>query len=351
MQWMIYGANGYSAQLIAKAAVDAGHAPVLAGRNRQAIQSFAAQLDLSCLIFDLSDISAVDHALQDIDIVLNCAGPFSQTASLMVAACLKNQCHYLDITGEIEVFEWVGKQHQQAQEKDVVLCPGVGFDVIPTDCLAAQLHAKLPDATELSLAFVTSSGMSPGTAKTTVESLKIGGMRRENGEIIVIPFARYVRQITVQRKERSIVSIPWGDISTAFASTRIPNITCYTGIPKNQIKWLKFCNKISWLLKTSWLQKGLKSWIAKSVSGPTLTERDTAPTFLWGEVKNQQGRCVTGEYQTGNGYSVTVYGALAAIDYLLANKAAGGFYTPSKLIGHGFAESLPESTPIIFQSS
>ena len=79
--------------------------------------------------------------------------------------------HYLDITGEIPVIEAAASRHDRAVKAGVCLIPAVGFDVVPSDCLAAMLARRLPDATELILAFTGVSRLSTGTAKTMLEGL------------------------------------------------------------------------------------------------------------------------------------------------------------------------------------
>ncbi|HEV7923072.1 MAG TPA: saccharopine dehydrogenase NADP-binding domain-containing protein, partial [Thermoanaerobaculia bacterium] len=142
--WMIYGANGYTGELIAREAARRGERPILAGRDRTAVEALAKELGLQWRAFPLD---APD--LRDIQLVLHCAGPFMYTSAPMVRACLDAGAHYLDITGEIVVFEAVMRKDGEAKQRGVTLLPGVGFDVVPTDCLAAQLAQRLPDADEL----------------------------------------------------------------------------------------------------------------------------------------------------------------------------------------------------------
>ncbi len=145
--WMIYGANGYTGRLIVSEARKRGMTPILAGRNRRAIEEIGAETGFECRVFDLDDKAVAQQALQGVAVVLHCAGPFSATSQLMIEACLVNACHYLDITGEISVFANAHRQSDEARRADIILMPGVGFDVVPTDCLAAKLVQKLPAAT------------------------------------------------------------------------------------------------------------------------------------------------------------------------------------------------------------
>lgn len=149
---LIYGTYGYTGELIARQAVAEGRSPVLSGRNASKVAALAQTLGLDARPFDL-DADTLAGQLTDIDVVLHCAGPFIDTAPAMVDACIATGTHYLDITGEIEVFEHIFARHATAREAGAVLCPGAGFDVVPTDCLAAALAEELPDATSLALGF------------------------------------------------------------------------------------------------------------------------------------------------------------------------------------------------------
>src|SRR3954467_15798150 len=158
MTWMIYGANGYTGELVAREAVRKGLSPILAGRNAEAVGRLARELGLQSRAFSLDDPQGTAAELQGVEAVLHCAGPFVHTSAPMVDACLATGAHYLDITGEIAVFESILARGEEARKATVALLPGVGFDVVPSDCLAARLAAALPDATDLVLAFDTAGG-------------------------------------------------------------------------------------------------------------------------------------------------------------------------------------------------
>ncbi|WP_234775726.1 saccharopine dehydrogenase family protein, partial [Paraburkholderia tropica] len=227
MHWMIYGANGYTGELIAREAARRGLKPVLAGRRRKSVEELARTLGLEARAFSLDDVAALTGQIKGYSLVLNCAGPFSATAAPMMEACLRAGAHYLDITGEIAVFEHAQSLNVRARDAGVVLCPGVGFDVIPTDCVAAALKTALPDATHLALGFDSRSGFSPGTARTSVEGLAQGGKVRRDGKIVTVPLAYKVRRIDFGDGEKDAMTIPWGDVSTAWHTTGIPDIEVF----------------------------------------------------------------------------------------------------------------------------
>lgn len=346
MQWMIYGANGYTGALIARQAVAMGEKPVLAGRNAGALAPLAEELGLTHRVFALHDSSELARQLADIDLVLHCAGPFSATSAPMIEACLGAGAHYLDISGEISVFEHAHAQHDRAAAAGVVLCPGVGFDVIPTDCVAARLAEAMPEATHLALGFDSRSGFSPGTAKTSVEGLAQGGAIRRDGRITPVPLAWRTRSIDFGDGEKLAMTIPWGDVATAYYSTGIPNIEVYIPGSPRLVKNARRANKLRWLLRLPPVQSLLKKRIEKTVRGPDEAARDRMPTHVWGEASDANGHHLVARVRTANGYSLTVSGSLAVVAQLRDHPAEGGAYTPSKLIGWQLVERLPGSTAI-----
>ena len=267
----------------------------------------------------------------------------------MMKACLDAGTHYLDITGEISVFEFAQTLQSQAKEAGVVLCSGVGFDVIPTDCIAATLKAALPDATHLSLGFDSRSGFSPGTAKTSVEGLAQGGKVRLNGKITTVPLAYKVRNIDFGDGEKLAMTIPWGDVSTAYYTTGIENIDVFIPGSPNMIKNAKRANWVRPLLGITWVQNLIKSRIERTVKGPNEEQRNQLPTYVWGKASNKLGQSKTARVQTANGYSLTVTGSLAIVEHLLHTKPEAGVYTPSKLMGSSFVSQLPGSSGITIE--
>lgn len=341
-QLLIYGAYGYTGELIARQAVADGLTPILSGRNSAKVGALAQALGLDARPFDLAR-DTISGQLSDIDVVLHCAGPFSATAQPMIDACIATGTHYLDITGEISVFEYLFSQHQAAADAASVICSGVGFDVVPTDCVAAALAAELPDATDLALGFDSRSGFSPGTAKTTVEGLADGGKVRRNGRIETVPLAADARRIDFGNGEKAAVTIPWGDVSTAYHSTGIPNIAVYMPMPPARIKQMKRLNWIRPVLGWRPLQSFLKSKAGQTV-GPDADKRERATTHVWGEVRNKAGQRRVARIHVANGYDVTVHASLAVARHLLEDtSSAGGAYTPSALMGAAFVEQLPGS--------
>lgn len=343
-RWMIYGANGYTGRLAAAEAARRGSNPVLAGRNREQVEALAASLGLESRVFDLGTPSQVDAGLDGMRLVLHCAGPFSKTSAPMLDACLRTGTHYLDITGEIAAFEAAWRRTREAQEADIVVCPGAGFDVVPTDCLAAKLVERLPSATSLALAFEPGGGMSRGTAKTSIEGLGRGGCVRRDGRLERVPLGWKTRRIPFAHAERHAVTIPWGDVFTAWVSTGVPNVEVYLSVPPATVRKLRRLRWLQPILGWKAVQEFLKRRVDRTPPGPDATRRSATQTQLWGEARSADGRVVTATMTTPNGYDVTVEASLGIVQHLLESDVEGGYFTPSLLVGAAFAESLPGVT-------
>lgn len=343
MTWMIYGANGYTGKMAVERAIAYGQRPVLAGRSLAAIEPLAKQYGLPVRAFALDDPNVVKKNLEGMKVVLHCAGPFSATSAPMLEACLETGTHYLDITGEISVFAHCHAQHERAKKAGIVVLPGSGFDVVPTDCMAAMLKRDLPTATHLVLAFEAGGGPSPGTAKTSVEGLGAGGRARIDGIVTKVPLAWKVRTFERDGEQRMAMTIPWGDVYTAFVSTGIPNIETYMGVPPSSIKNVKRIRIFGPLLGLSFVQNFLKKQVGKKVRGPSEEKRKQSITTVWGEARDAAGKEIKKCMNTPNGYELTVTASLGIVKHLLETEnQPGGYYTPSMLMGPEYVLGLPD---------
>jgi short subunit dehydrogenase-like uncharacterized protein len=334
MPWLLYGANGYTGELIAREAVRRGIHPILAGRSAEKIEPLARELGCESRVFDVDKPD-----LAGISLVLHCAGPFAQTSKPMVQACLAAGVHYLDITGEIVVFEGVMRRDADAKQRGVVLLPGVGFDVVPTDCLAAMLHEQLPDANELWLAFYSRAGVSRGTLKTMIEGAGYGGAIRKDGKIVRVPQLFDVQKIPFASGPKLAMTIPWGDVSTAYHTTGIPNIRVYSAQSPRALARLRWMKYLLPLLRLRPIRNiALKR--AEKTTGPSAEQRETSRVEVWGRVRNAKGEERSMTMTVAEGYHFTVLSSLEAVEAVLATPRRGAF-TPARLLGKEFVKKIP----------
>lgn len=337
---LIYGANGYTGELITRFAVERGMKPIVAGRNAIAIESVAKKYHLEYRVFSLDEAYRIENTLQEVDMVLHCAGPFSLTARPMVEACLRAKKHYTDITGEIAVFEACAAMSKKAEEAGIMLMPGVGFDVVPTDCLAKHLKGRLPTATRLSLAFYGMGRLSHGTQATMTMNVGKGGAIRRDGKITGVPAAWKTREIDFGEVTRNAVTIPWGDVATAYYSTGIANIEVLTVVPPSNLKMMKASRYLGWLLATKPFQDYLQKKIP--VGGPSDEERAKGKTLLWGEASDRNGNRVESRMQGPEGYTITAHAALNIAQKILAGNFTTGYQTPAKAYGADLVLEIEE---------
>ena len=340
--WLIYGASGYTGEIIAKEAISRGHKPILAGRSAEKLKPLAESLGLSYRVFNLNKPHEMEEGLKDVELVLHCAGPFIHTSEPMIQACLQFGINYLDITGEIPVLENTFSYHAKAIEKKIVLISSVGFDVVPTDCMAKYVSEALPNASSLEIAFVAISSPSQGTAKSMVEMLPKGGRIRKSGKLEFYPLGRGSKKVQFSDGvERTILPIPWGDLASAFVSTKISNITTYSHYPESFIKALPFLeSSIRYLTDFEIVRTTLQKIIEFTVEGPNEEMRKTGKSLVYVKASDEAGNFKEAWLETLEGYLFTAKSSILCVESVLNARPIGAI-TPSLAFGKDFIMQIP----------
>jgi short subunit dehydrogenase-like uncharacterized protein len=335
--FLLYGATGFVGDAIARLAIEYNLEPILAGRDAVRLEKLGVELGVEHRAFDLSDPRKIEQALKGIAVVLHCAGPFLYTYKPMVAACLQTGTHYLDLTGEIPVYEALAARDAEARARGVMLMPGTGFEVVPTDCLAVHLKQRLPSATHLALAYKSEgpAGLPPGTQRTGIEvSIAYGIRVRRNGRLEPPEQATKNRLIDFGQGPVEATLFPWGDVFTAYYSTGIPNIEDYTVLSKAMRQQMAALAYLRPLLKLAVVRNFLKRGVKP---GPTAEKRARTVMHVWGEVEDDQGRKAVSRLHGPEGGVVwTGRAALAAVQKVLTGNAPPGFQTPALAYGAEF---------------
>lgn len=343
MTWMIYGAYGYTGRLVTELAVTRGERPVLGGRRPDPLAALAGRLGLEHRVVGLDDAGALAAALEGIDLVAHCAGPFSATAAPMVAACLRTGAHYVDVTGEIDVFEALLARKEEAAAAAVVVLPGAGFDVVPSDCLAATVAGHVQHPVRVDLAFRMAGGVSPGTAATGLESLGDPARCRVGGVVGPVPEDRRRRQVPFADGSSAAVAVPWGDVATAYYSTGAPDVTVYMGVPERAagVAGLVGAGEgpIAGLLQRPGVRRALTGAVRR-LPGPSDRARARTTAQLWAEVTGADGTRASATMTTPNAYSLTADSVVRIAQAVGRGDVSPGAWTPSQALGPGFAATL-----------
>lgn len=335
--FLVYGSYGYTGKLIVEQAVKAGFKPLLAGRDENQLRAQAEKFGLEYRVFSISDSAALDSALLEVDAVLHCAGPFVLTFRQMAEACIRTKRHYVDISGEIEGFEALALMDEDSKRAGIMLLPGAGFDVVPSDCLSAHVAKKLTSATHLEL-YIKSvgGGVSRGTARSGVENMQREGRIRRDGKIISVPNVWDSKEIDFGRGTTRLVSMGWGDVSTAYHSTGIPNVTVYMGFPKAMIYMMRMTRYAGFLLYTRTVRDLIKWLIGKFFApGPTRQQNESGFNLLIAEVSDGK-QTVRAKLKTPEAYYLTALTSVEIMKRILSSDFKFGFQTPSRVYGADF---------------
>ena len=317
---MIYGATGYTGRMAAEHAKAQDLPLVLAGRNAERLAVLAAQLDVPYRVFT-TDAPPAD-ALDGIDVLLNVAGPFAQTAGALMRACIKAGVDYLDITAEINVYRLAEQLGTEAAAAGVMLLPGVGWDVVPSDCLAMHVASRVQHPHSLRIALQVPGAMSRGSAKSVGEIIGAGVLARVDGHLVATPDAQ-PQHLDFGDGPVLCAPLSFGDLVTAWHSTAIANIAMFVHIsgeafPEGDLSLLP--------------------------DGPTAEQRDAHRARAVAEVTDSDGRVVRSVIETVNGYTYTPLAAVEAARRVLSGERSEGFETPGHLFGLQFAESIVGTT-------
>jgi len=342
-KFLVYGSYGYTGQLIVELATKEGMRPILAGRDEKKLREQAEKYNLEYRAFSLDETDKLDSALLKVDAVLHCAGPFVLTFRQMAEACIRTKRHYVDISGEIEGFEALAKMSDDAKRAGIMLLPGGGFDVVPSDCLATHLKQRLPTATHFRL-FIrgVGAGVSRGTARSGIENMHRQGRIRKDGKIIQVPPAWQVLEQNFGRGPVKTVSIGWGDVSTSYYSTGVPNIETYFAVKTSAINILRLTRLIGPLLYTRVVRNLLK-WIIGLANphGPTKKQNETGFNLMVGEMRDES-QVVRTRLRVPEGYWLTALTTVEIMKRILNGDHKTGFQTPSLAYGVDFILKFDE---------
>jgi short subunit dehydrogenase-like uncharacterized protein len=259
----------------------------------------------------------------------------------MLNACLTMQTNYIDITGEIEVFEAIWSRKEEIRRAGITAVPGAGFDVVPSDCLAGYVASKLERPASLVIALRGLESASQGTLRTAVRQVSKPILSRRAGAIVALD-DRSTRWIDFGFGDEPCVPVSWGDVATAFHSTGVGNITVYL----RRTKLLRSADILGKLfgplLRSRVGQRGLATIIRNLPAGPSQAERVRHRGTIWAEAIDRSGRSSRAILSTPDAYDFTANSALEISSRISSLPVALGLVTPFQAFGADFVLSLPE---------
>jgi short subunit dehydrogenase-like uncharacterized protein len=333
---VLYGATGFTGRRLAETLRRRGCELQLAGRSADKLRALGAELDLPQRTCDLQKPAQIAALLAGAELLVNAAGPFSATAPPLIAACLERGVHYLDITGEALMIEHAARFSHAARAAGVMLLPGIGFDVVPSDCLAVHVARRLPQATRLSIGLSGLSWPSRGSAKTMIDLLDQPIWARRRGTLCEVPVAARERDFDYGGGARASVAVAWGDIVSAHFSTGIPDITTYFEATSAVRIHTQLMRWFGWAIPGSPWQPMLTAAAEFLPEGPSAAALAQRQAVIVAEVEDDHGRRARARLRTPEVYAFTAEVAAEIILRVLGGDVQPGFQTACRLYGPEF---------------
>jgi short subunit dehydrogenase-like uncharacterized protein len=235
-----------------------------------------------------------------------------------MAACIEANVDYLDITAEINTYRLAEQWNVSAAAAGVMLLPGVGWDVVPTDSLAAHVARRVANPFALRIALQVPGAMSRGSAMSVGEIIGAGVLARIDGELVSTPDAQ-PHHFDFGDGQVLCAPLSFGDLVTSWHTTRIPNIAmfvhiCADAFPEGDLSLLP--------------------------DGPSEQEREAHRARAVAEVTSVDGVVARSMIETVNGYTFTSLAAIEAARRVLRGERQTGFATPVSVFGIEFASSI-----------
>jgi len=173
----VYGATGYTGRLVAAELADMGAEFVLSGRDGEKLDRLASSLpgEPPTEVVSIDQSESLRELLDECSVVIDCAGPFLLYGEPVLKAAVDTGTHYLDTTGEQPYMKLALDDYSEAaEEAGVAVIPGMGFDYVPGDMLAALTAEGMGELDEVTLAYRASFQPTRGTMRSALEMMKGG---------------------------------------------------------------------------------------------------------------------------------------------------------------------------------
>ena len=160
-----------------------------------------------------------------------------------------------------------------------------------------------------------------------------------------IPLGREqdIRKIQFSDKERTVRAVTWGDLSTAYRSTGIPNITTYFPMPKKFPNLLKSLGvSVKDMFTDVESKKRVYRWIEENVHGPDKNKQETLRSYIWASAQNEEGQKAQAWLETMESYRFTAVTGVKCVEKLFEINPLGAL-TPAMAFGADLVLELPKT--------
>jgi short subunit dehydrogenase-like uncharacterized protein len=347
----VYGATGYTGALVVKELVAAGADFVVGGRNRERLERTSAELGggAPIRVASVDDDASLRALVDGVDVLINCAGPFTHAGEPVVRAAVQAGVHYVDSTGEQPFIRTVFERYgPPAAERGIALVPACGFDYVPGDCIARITARGREPLDELVLAYdVRGFGMTRGTLRSGLEMMK-GGSAVEYRDGDWRPAPGGVVRASFEFPEpigRVPVSpYPAGEPVTVPRHTDVRNVRAHlstrTAVPRAIEPIAPFVFPLLGRILKTPLRPLLSKAVDRLPEGPPEHERRAAEWTIVAQARGEDGATTRGVVTGRDVYGLTaralVWAALRIGDGQVAGSGALGpaaAFDPEEMLG------------------
>jgi short subunit dehydrogenase-like uncharacterized protein len=315
---------------------------LVAGRDEEKLSQLAGRLDCEYRVASLGSPDQLRAMLQDMDLLVHAAGPFHETTAPMLSACLDTNTHYLDLSAEAESIELVAARHRQAQAANIMCMPGVGVDVVPSDCLAAQLVERLPSTDRLSFGISLPKLLTAGSARNFAAHAGMPVLVRRGGKLKKLEPGIIERKFDYGEGPSVSSAISWGDIASAWYSTGVGNISCYLETTAGLRFAMAHASIVGPLLKNPWARFLTDTASDVMFTGPSEDQEENERGCVVVEAEDRCGRVAMSRIQFPESYSFTAKICAVTVDRIRKGRWASGFQTPSRVFGADYIRQFDD---------
>ena len=227
----LLAATGFTGRLVARELHRLGLPVRLAGRSRERLQALAAEVGgPPVVVADATRPESLGAAFEGAEVLINCAGPFTDLGEPVVAEAARRGVHYLDTTGEQAFIKLVFDRYgREAEGRGAALVPAAAFEYALADAGAALAAEGIEPCDEVAIVYsIEGFGASRGTKKSVLRVLGGTGYRLHGGALVEARAGDAHREVRLADGRR-LFAVPFagGEVIQVPAHLRTRDVTTF----------------------------------------------------------------------------------------------------------------------------